>query len=124
MTDKHTALYLEELFPDARRYRDQRQWLRFAGMDQQVAGGIAAHLGLGFLPHTASGQNHVCQANAEEVLAEYRTALTAQEVFWYIVGVLTNSPEGLPVIPLPDKPEVFWELVTQGRDCPFIPVQE
>jgi hypothetical protein len=109
MNDKH-SIALADLFPQA----DGRDQLHFAGLQQSVASKIASHLHLAFLPDPTAGSGSVCLANAEGVQQAYRTAVTAREIFYYLVAMLEDHPWDRGSIPYPTSLEDFWKRVEQG----------
>lgn len=100
---------LKELFPASTRKSRTKEGLHFKNMNREAAAQIAAHLGLSFIDQPLDTAN-VCQANAHDVRPEYRTAVTAGEIFRYLIAVLNDNPEGQDVIPYPSDPESFWAL--------------
>lgn len=103
------AMDLRELFPTTSRNSRVKEGLHFKDMNWEAAARIAAYLGLDFIDHQSDTAN-VCQANAKDVRPEYRTAVTAGEIFQYLIAVLNDSPKGQDVIPYPSSPESFWAL--------------
>jgi hypothetical protein len=104
---------LADLFPRASGKEDD---LRFDDLDRQAAARIAAHLGLGFIEAVATDQANVCQANSEDVRPEYRTAVSADEIFCYLLAVREEEGSGHRLaLPYPSGPAAFWTLMERGR---------
>lgn len=101
-------IHLEELFSG--------HSLHFDAMQPEVAARIASHLGLVYIDHTAEKEANVCQANAADVRPEYRTAVSAREVFHYLVAALQDQPEKSVPLPYPSDLQCFWTLVQRGRE--------
>lgn len=108
------SIGLEELFPQADGSGSAGDCLPFEGLHQNTAAKIAGHLGLAFISDPLIDSSEVCQANTEGVLPAYRTAVTAREIFYYLVAMLENRLHDRDTIPYPSGPEVFWKLVERG----------
>lgn len=108
------AINLEELFPKLTRNFRKKQGLPLEGMNREAAARVASRLGLVFIDQTSLEPANVCQANAEGVQPEYRTVVTAGEIFYYLLAVLDDDPEERNFIPYPSGPVNFWQLVERG----------
>lgn len=108
------SITLAELFPQEDQHDKAGYRLRFEGLEQTAAAKIAVHLELAFISDPVEDKNDVCQANAGSVLPAYRTAVTAREIFYYVLAVLEGSPSNEGLIPYPSDPEIFWKLVERG----------
>ena len=115
MMDRKNIINLEELFPGVNAAAKKEDWLHFEKLSQDAAAKIAIHLGLDFIRGAFLDQPNVCQANAEGVLPEYRTAVTAREIFYYLIAVIEYKPVGSNIISYPTRLEEFWTLVEKGR---------
>jgi hypothetical protein len=101
------SIALAELFPQADEHDLSGYQLRFEGLEQEAAARLVFHLGLAFISDPVRDSSNVCQANAGSVLPAYRTAVTAREIFSYLLAVLEDGPLNAGVIPYPSEPEVF-----------------
>jgi hypothetical protein len=107
--DKEHTIELKELFPET------APQIHPDHLQAKAATRIAAALGLSYTPPAASAPSNVCQANAEDVLPQYRTTVTAAEICYYLLAVLESSPHNPSAIPYPAGPENFWAQVDRGR---------
>lgn len=106
---------VRDLFPEVAHDVRLEDKLHFDGFDQHYAAKIAAHLGLAFIADRNQNLSNTCQANEPEVRSEYRTAVTAGEVFYYLYAILVETDPLPEEIPYPTDLESFWKLVQQGR---------
>lgn len=106
---------VRDLFPEVAHDVRLEGELHFDGLDPHYAAKIAAHLGLAFIADQSQNLSNTCQANEPEVRSEYRTAVTAGEIFYYLCAILLEADPLPEEIPYPTDPEPFWKLVQHGR---------
>lgn len=113
--DHPQGILLADLFPSAVAASTSEGMLHYGHMHKNTAAQIAHHLGLDFIDQETPERSNVCLANAEHVRPEYRTDVTAREIFWYVVAVREAGLSDRVRLPYPISAEAFWAMVERGN---------